>query len=65
MAAQLYAVEVRSGEWVAYERHPVPGGKDLALVSRSSEEAALEAARVHLKSKGGSAFKAERSVVGA
>lgn len=55
----------RAGWYVAYERHPVPGGQDLPLVCRRSEEGALADAKAYLKDHGGSAFKAERSVVGA
>lgn len=55
----------RAGWYTAYERHPVPGGQDLPLVCRRSEEDAMSAARLYLKERGGSAFKAERSVVGA
>ena len=62
----LYAKEMRLGEWIAYERHPIPGGKDMALVCRGTKRKALAAARKFLKERReGSAFKAERSVVGA
>ena len=64
-APEVYVKEDRPGEFVAWERHPVPGGVDMPLVCRASKETALQAAREHLRSRGGSAFKAERSVVGA
>jgi hypothetical protein len=55
----------RAGWYVAYERHPIPGGQDMPIVCRKTEEDALKDAREHLQSQGGSVFKAERSVVGA
>jgi hypothetical protein len=64
-APEVYVKEDRPGEFVAWERHPVPGGVDMPLVCRPSKESALKAAREHLRSRGGSVFKAERSVVGA
>lgn len=66
MTVELYVEGPdRAGWYVAYERHPVPGGVDLPLVSRRSEQEALDAAQAYLKDHGGSAFRAERSVVGA
>lgn len=55
----------RAGWYVAYEKHPVPGGQDLPVVARRSKEGAMADAEAYLKEHGGSVFKAERSVVGA
>lgn len=55
----------RAGWYTAYERHPVPGGQDMPVVCRKTGEAALADAREYLRERGGSVFKAERSVVGA
>ena len=61
----LYVRESRPGEFVCYEKHPIPGGVDQPILSRSSEGVALKEAREWLASRDGSVFKAERSVVGA
>lgn len=66
MAVELYVKEGRPGEFIAWERHPVPGGVDMPVVCRADAETALADARAFLKERrGGSCFKAERSVVGA
>lgn len=66
MAVEIYVEGPdRAGWYVAYEKHPIPGGVDLPLVCRLSKETALADAHSYLKSHGGSIFKAERSVVGA
>jgi hypothetical protein len=51
-----------TGFHVAYERCPIPGGNDMAVVSRDSETDAMSAAIRYVDSHG-SCFKAERSVV--
>ena len=41
---EVYVKEDRPGEFVAWERHPVPGGVDMPLVCRPSKQGALKAA---------------------
>lgn len=61
---ELYVKENRPGEFICYEKNPIPGGVDMATVHRDTAEQALEDGREYLARRG-SAFKAERSVVGA
>ena len=62
----LYVREDCPGEFIAWEKHPISGGKDMPICCRSSVEDALISAREFLdKHREGCYFKAERSVVGA
>lgn len=64
---EIYATEqFRPGEWMCYEKHPVPGGVPMPLASAASKEEALSKGTAYLASRpDGTCFKAERSVVGA
>ena len=60
---EFYAVQTRPGEWIAYEKHPIPGGNPMAVVARRTKALALADARAFNATRG-SAFAAERAVVG-
>ncbi len=65
---EVYAVpttEMGKKAWLAYERHPVPGGVDQPIVCRKEWHTAITDGFAFLKTQGGSLYKAERSVVGA
>lgn len=59
----LYAVKWDNGGWLVYEKNPIPGGVDRAVIHRKGKREALLEARSFLL-RNGSSFKKERSVVG-
>lgn len=69
MNSNLYATRLttsaQKGQWMCFERNPIPGGVDLPLLVRKTKKLALaEGARFVAEKYDGSLFKPQYSVVG-